>query len=75
MLELKSTAEKRIGDMGHKVGDVTGGLTKVTAEAKKQSSVFGAGLFAGVRAYLDAKPEKAATERDKDGMRLSEVGK
>jgi hypothetical protein len=50
-------------------------LTKATAEAKKQSSVFGAGLFAGVRAYLEAKPDKRATERDKDAMRLSEVGK
>jgi hypothetical protein len=75
VLELKTSAEKRIGDMGNKVGDVTGGLTKATAEAKKQSSVFGAGLFAGVRAYLEAKPDKRATERDKDAMRLSEVGK
>lgn len=77
VLELKTSAEKRIGDMGNKMGDMTGGLTKATAEAKKQSSVFGAGLFAGVRAYLETKPEKRSSEqnRDKEGMRLSEVGK
>ena len=53
VLELKTTAEKRITEVGSKVGDVKGGLDKFTGEAKKQSSVLGAGLFAGVRSYLE----------------------
>jgi uncharacterized protein YoxC len=74
VLELKTTAEKRITEVGSKVGDVKGGLNKFTGEAKKQSSVFGAGLYAGVRSYLERRPEKGSRDQ-KDEMRLSEVGK
>lgn len=76
VLELKTSAEKRITEVGSKVGDVKGGLTKITGEAKKQSSVFGAGLFAGIRSYIE-RPDKARQEsaKENEAMRLSEVGK
>lgn len=76
VLELKTSAEKRITEVGSKVGDVKGGLTKITGEAKKQSSVFGAGLFAGIRSYIE-RPDRTRQEstKDSEAMRLSEVGK
>lgn len=81
VLELKTTAEKKLGDMGSKVTDVKGGFTKAAGDAKKNSSVFGAGLFAGIKAYLEVKPrdsqQSGATGVDtaKDGKKLSEITK
>ena len=77
VVELKSAAQKGITDVGSKVGDVKGGLTKAADDAKRQTSVVGAGFMAGFRSYLDGRParddarEKARQERKS----LSEVGK
>ncbi len=64
-----------IGDVGSKVGDVKGGITKAADEAKKNSSVFGAGFMAGIRAYLEPKGNKEEKERIREARSLSEVGK
>ncbi len=64
--EIKAIAEQRITDVGTKVEDVTGNITKVADQAKSQSSVWGAGLMAGWKAYLDGKPtEKAERAAEK----------
>lgn len=54
--EIKAIAEQRITDVGTKVEDVTGNITKVADTAKTHTSVWGAGLMAGFKAYLDGKP-------------------
>ncbi len=66
--EIKAIAEQRITDVGTKVEDVTGNITKVADQAKSQSSVWGAGLMAGWKAYLDGKPthkEERVVEKQK----------
>lgn len=75
VIELKGRAERSIGDVGSKVGDVKGGITKAADEAKKNSSVFGAGFMAGIRAYLEPKGNKEEKERIREARSLSEVGK
>lgn len=54
--EIKAIAEQRITDVGTKVEDVTGNISKVADQAKSTSSVWGAGLMAGWKAYLEGKP-------------------
>jgi methyl-accepting chemotaxis protein len=54
--EFKAIAEQRITDVGTKVEDVTGNITKVADQAKSHTSIWGAGLMAGFKAYLDGKP-------------------
>jgi len=54
--EIKAIAEARITDVGTKVEDVTGNITKVADQAKNHSSIWGAGLMAGWKAYLEGKP-------------------
>jgi hypothetical protein len=56
--ELKQIAGQRVQDVSTKVEDVTGNLTKVATSAKKESSVYGAGLWAGLRSYLEGKDHK-----------------
>ncbi len=53
--DLKAIAEQRMVDVGTKVEDVTENINKVTTSAKKNTSVWGAGLFAGIQAYLEGK--------------------
>ena len=50
--KLRTATTERISEASHKVEDVTGSVNKVATQAKQQSSVFGAGILAGVRAYL-----------------------
>ncbi len=53
--ELKQITQQRVAEVGTKVEDVTGSLSKAAGTAKKSSSVMGAGLWAGVKAYLEGK--------------------
>ena len=77
VVELKTAAQKGITDVGSKVGDVKGGLTKAVDDVKRETSVYGHGFMAGFKSYLDGRPardqarEKARHERKS----LSEVGK
>ena len=68
VLEIKASAEKKFGDMGGKVTDDKGSLTKAADDAKKSSSVFGAGLFAGVKAYLEHRPKDKDKEKDSKSL-------
>ncbi|MFX4929740.1 hypothetical protein ABTB76_19675, partial [Acinetobacter baumannii] len=53
--ELKQIAGQRVQDVSTKVDDVTGNLSKAATSAKKESSVYGAGLWAGFKSYLEGK--------------------
>ena len=53
--ELRQIAGQTMSGVGTKVEDVTGNITKVADNAKRSSSVWGAGLLAGARAYLEGK--------------------
>lgn len=82
VVDLKSKAERSIGDVGSKVGDVKGGISKAADEAKKTSMVFGAGFMAGIKSYLEGKPaggdnslSKERSNSNKSARSLSEVGK
>jgi uncharacterized protein YoxC len=80
VVELKNTAQKGITDVGSKVGDVKGGLSKAADDVKNHTSVYGAGFMAGIRSYLDARPARNAAREQRDKARqdrksLSEVGK
>lgn len=62
--ELKTIATKNVSEVTTKVEDVTGNLTKAADSAKKHSSVWGAGLFAGAKAYLEGGHNKTAAGKD-----------
>ena len=51
--ELRHVAEKQITQVGTKVEDVTDSVGKVATSAKKESQVFGSGLLAGIKAYIN----------------------
>ncbi|HEY9678072.1 MAG TPA: hypothetical protein V6C76_08675 [Drouetiella sp.] len=55
--ELKQIAGQTMGNVSHKVEDVSGTLTKVAGSATKQSSVWAHGFFAGFKTYLEGKHE------------------
>jgi uncharacterized protein YoxC len=77
VVELKSAAQKGITDVGSKVGDVKGGLTKAADDVKRETSVYGAGFMAGIRSYLEGKParDQAREKQRQERKSLSEVGK
>lgn len=66
--EIKAIAEQRITDVGTRVEDVTGNITKVADQAKTSTSIWGAGLMAGWKAYLESKPH---SKEDKAEKKLS----
>ncbi len=49
---LPNVAGARLTEVSHQVENVAGSVGVAAGQAKKQSSVFGAGLFAGLKAYL-----------------------
>lgn len=63
---LKEVATKRTAEVTAKVEDVTGSLNKAATTAKAQSSVVGAGLWAGVKAYLEGKDNHKDHSHDHD---------
>lgn len=58
VIKIQSVAQQSITDVGTKVEDVTGNLTKVTDSAKKESNVWGTGLLAGFKDYLSSQGNK-----------------
>lgn len=58
VVKLQSSAQHTVAEVGTKVEDVTGNITKVADQAKKESSVLGHGIFAGIRAYLAGQGSK-----------------
>ena len=59
--EFRSIAQRGITDVSTKVEDVTGGIGKVSEQARNETKVFGHGLLAGISAYFTG-----ATEGNKD---------
>jgi len=67
--EIKAIAEQRLSDVGTRVEDVTGSITKAADQAKTQTSVWGAGITAAFKAYIEGKPsgsERPGSERSTD---------
>ncbi len=65
VLKLQNIAQSSVAGVQTKVEDVTGSLTKVADGAKKQTSVWGAGLTAGITAYLEGKADNKGHETSK----------
>jgi len=70
--ELKTVAVKNVSEVSHKVEDVTGNLTKVADNAKRHSSVFGAGFLAAAKNYLEGGPKHGDRKSNQDGKQLAE---
>jgi uncharacterized protein YoxC len=45
---------RQVSEVGHKVEDVASSVSQVVTEAKKNSSIFGAGLLAGLKTYFSS---------------------
>jgi len=56
--QIRSVTAQRVTEVGHKVEEVSGSFGEVAGQAKRQSSVWGAGLIAGIKAYLSARDEQ-----------------
>ncbi len=54
--EIRAIAEKKFQDVGITVDDVSGNITKAAGQAKAETTVWGTGLLAGIRSYLEGKP-------------------
>jgi predicted PurR-regulated permease PerM len=54
VLKLQDLAQNSMSNMTDKVEDVTDNLSRVAVGAKKGSSVIGAGILAGIKAYLNS---------------------
>jgi hypothetical protein len=50
--QIKSITAQRVQDVGHKAEELTGSVTTLVGSAKKESSAMGAGVLAGLKAYL-----------------------
>lgn len=50
--QIKSITAQRVSDVGHKAEELTGNVTNLVGSAKKESSVAGAGVLAGLKAYF-----------------------
>ncbi len=59
VLKLQDIAQSSVSNVSDKVEDMTGNLSRAAEGAKKGSSIVGAGLLAGIKAYLHAKDEHA----------------
>jgi uncharacterized protein YoxC len=65
VLKLQNIAQNGVVGMQTKVEDVTDSLSKATYGAKKHTSVWGAGLTAGITAYLEGKADKDRENKHK----------
>ena len=63
--QLRSATAERVTEVGHKVEDVAGSFGHAAENAKKQSGIWGAGLLAGVKAYLSGRKETESLGEDK----------
>lgn len=65
VLKLQDLAQQSVSGMTTKVEDVTGNISKVAGVAKRSTTVWGAGLAAGLRAYLEGKKDRSNQNTDK----------
>ena len=69
--ELRQIAGQRVAQVGTTVEDVTGSLGKAADSAKRQSSVVGAGLWAGLKTYLAGKDQKGGMREPRTGTQTN----
>jgi predicted PurR-regulated permease PerM len=50
--QIRSSAAKNITQVSTKIEDVSGSVNHAVSSASKNTSVFGAGIFAGVKAFF-----------------------
>lgn len=59
VLKLQDLAQSSVSNVSDKVEHMTDNLTKAADDAKRGSKVIGAGLLAGLKAYLSARDENS----------------
>lgn len=59
--QLRGVTTQRITAVAHKAEEVSDTLGTAVGTASKHSNVWGAGLLAGFRAYLNGKPNESAS--------------
>lgn len=62
--EIKSITAQRVGEVGSKAEAVAGNVNQLVGTAKKQSTVVGAGLLAGLKAYLSGADHQTSAPPD-----------
>ena len=58
--QFPAITAKQVSEVGHKVEDVASSVSEVVGKAKKHSSVWGAGVLAGLKTYFTYKDNKEA---------------
>ncbi len=59
VLKLQDLAQTSVSNVSDKMENMTDNLTRAAGDAKKGGKVIGAGLLAGIQAYLSAKDENS----------------
>ena len=67
VMKWQDLAQQSVSGVSTKVEDVTGNISRVAVIAKKNTTIWKAGLTAGIKAYLEGKNEK-----DKAAGRLTD---
>ncbi len=57
--QIRSSAAKNITQVSTKIEDVSGSVNHAVNSASKQTSIFGAGLFAGIQAFFEGNHDHA----------------
>lgn len=71
--QFRSLTAKRVNEVGHTVEDVAGSVGHAAKDVTKSSSVFGAGLIAGIKHYLEDKEVKQFEAKQISSKQLSNV--
>jgi uncharacterized protein YoxC len=72
---LGSATTQQITDVGHKVEEVSGSIGQAAGQAKRESSVWGSALMAGVKAYLSGRVEESENgQAASEARRISRDG-
>lgn len=61
--QIRSLTAQRVQDVGTKAEELTGNVTTLVGTAKKETSVAGAGLLAGFKAYFWGQENKNDAEK------------
>jgi len=63
VMKLQDLAQQSVSGVSTKVEDVTGNISKVAEVAKKNTTIWKAGLAAGIKAYLEGNNQRRGTEK------------
>lgn len=50
--QIRAITAQRVNEVGHKAEELTGNVTNIVGTAKKESTVAGVGILAGIKAYF-----------------------